>query len=101
MDNAVLGREIQELNRRYLNLCVRASENQLVDLCLRTNATMPFIRAVRELSSEQLEALIQTPRCLVQPAVDERAVSQAGQMACPTTRSMFVAAASQVKHAVA
>lgn len=100
MDNAVLSREIQELNRRYLNLCVRASENQLVDLCLRTNATMPFIRAVRSLTSEQLEALIQTPRCLVQSAIDERAVAQAGQIACPTTRSMFVAAASQVKHAI-
>lgn len=101
MDNALLTREIQEMNRRFLNLCIRASESQLGDLCLKLNVTMPFLRAVRELDSDQVEALIQTTRSLVQPAVDERAVSQAAAIACPTTRGMFVASASQVKHAVA
>jgi hypothetical protein len=101
MDNALLNREIQEMNRRFLNLCIRASEAQLTGVCLKLNVSMPFLRTVRDLDSDQVEALIQTTRCLVQPAVDERAISHAVAIACPTTRSMFVASASQVKHAVA
>jgi hypothetical protein len=101
VDTALLAREIVSLNRQFLTLIVRANERDLNDLCLRMNANLPFMEQVRRLSSSQLEALAQTPRCLIQPAVDAGSIERAATIQNPGSRAMYMAAAGRVRHAAA
>lgn len=99
MDNRLLEQEIGDLNMRFISLCIRADEPDLPTLSVKLNVGMPFLRALRSLSRDQLLAIGQTPRCLLQPALDERSIRQAGAISCQTTRALFLSATKEVRSA--
>jgi hypothetical protein len=99
MDSHLVETEIVELNRRYMGLCVRADEKQLAELSVKLNVGMPFLRSLRGLTHDQLEALAATSRCLVQPAIDERSLAHAATIRSESTRALFLSSTKVVRNA--
>lgn len=101
MDNLLLSREIVELNLRYMSLITRAAPEALTDLCLALNVSVPVLRVIRAMSHDEIVALANSGRCLVQPAVDEVGLLHAASIQNPMLRAQHLGASTQVRHEVA
>ncbi|MGH8435374.1 MAG: hypothetical protein ACRERX_13045 [Pseudomonas sp.] len=101
MDIDLVEKEIIGLNRRFVAICTRTDERNLPELSVKLNVGMPFLRSLRGLNTDQLDAIATTPRCLLQPAIDERSISHAASIKSGTTRSLFLSSTKVVRDAIA
>ena len=62
--------EIIELNKRFINICLRVDESYLLELSVQLNTSMSVLRMLRTLNYEQIENLINEARFFLQPAID-------------------------------
>ena len=90
MDLALLEREVAELNRRFLSLCLRTLESDELLACIHLNLDLSFIRAIKALSTDEVEFLVSSQKSLVKPSITEREVTIAARMSDASTRRLFL-----------
>ena len=101
MDEKVLRDEVRELNRRFLLMCTRSTEQNVLDMSLKLNVPPGTLGAIRQLSTDQLDMLADSGRSLVQPTLDEQSLLRAVEIQCPATRTLFLSAGKKVGSGVA
>jgi hypothetical protein len=98
MDSELVNQQIMDLNRRFVSLCTRASAAELPEISVKLNCPMPVLRELRKLSFDEVEAVVSTPRLLLQPAIRQESIERAAKMKSATARSLFISAAAVVQH---
>jgi hypothetical protein len=100
MQSSLIHNEIIDINRRFANLCLRASEDQLPEVSTLLNTSMQVLRAFRSLSSDQIESVIASPRLLLQPALSDRSILKAAAIKSHPVRALFMSGSTEVvRHA--
>ena len=90
MDLALLEREVAELNRRFLGLCLRALESDELLACIHLNLELSFIRAIKALSTDEIELLVDGQKSLVKPSITERELTIAVAIPDMVVRRLFL-----------
>lgn len=95
MDNQITNDAITDLNRRFVDLCIRATNGDLPELSVKLNCSMPFLRELRDLSFDAREAVVNSGRFLLQPATTEVSLRMASSLKNAPTINLFLAAATK------
>lgn len=98
VDTELINQQIMDLNRRFVSLCTRASAAELAEVSVKLNCPMPVLRELRKLSFDEVEAVVSTPRLLLQPAIRQESIERAAKMKSTTTRNLFISSAVVVQH---
>jgi hypothetical protein len=97
MMNAQTANEaITDLNRRFVDLCTRATNEELPEMSVKLNCSSPFLRELRELSYDEREVVINSGRLLLQPAIGETSVRRAPNLKTGSMINLFISASSKV-----
>lgn len=100
MQSSLIQAEITDINRRYVNLCLRASEEQLSEVSTLLNTSIQVLKAYRSLTQDEIELVVGSQRLLVQPALSDRSILKAVQLKSPSVRTLFISGATEVAHHV-
>jgi hypothetical protein len=92
MSNQGTNEAIADLNRRFVDLCIRATNVELPELSVKLNCTMPFLRELREMSFDARESVVNSGRFLLQPATTEVSLRMAPSLKNAPMISLFLGA---------
>ena len=90
--------EIIELNKRFINICLRVDESYLLELSVQLNTSMSVLRMLRTLNYEQIENLVNESRFLLQPAMDINGIQRAANINSSHIRRLFISSSIRSNH---
>jgi hypothetical protein len=82
-------REITDLNKRFLSLCLRMRAEDELQTCLHMNLDMKFLRAIKSLTLDEIEFITKSYKCLVKPAISDWELRVASKMLDPDVKTMY------------
>ncbi len=91
--------EIIELNKRFINICLRVDESYLLELSVQLNTSMSVLRMIRTLNYEQIENLVEEARFFLQPAIDVKGLQKAAGINSAEIRRLFISSSIRPKNA--
>jgi len=91
--------EIIELNKRFINICLRVDESYLLELSVQLNTSMSVLRMLRTLNYEQIENLVNEARFFLQPAIDVKGLQKAAGINSAEIRTLFISSSIRPKNA--
>ena len=100
MNNLLIRDEIKEINKRFINICLRAEESTIIELSTQINCSMSIIRMLRNLSFDQIETLVKADIFILQPCIEEKSLFKAIQIHSNKNRKLFLHTTVNVKNAV-
>lgn len=100
MNTQLIRDEIKEINRRFINICLRAEESNIIELSSQMNSSMSIIRMIRNLTFDQIETLNKAEVFILQPSIEEKSLIKAIQINSRDSRKLFLHSTVNVKNAI-
>jgi hypothetical protein len=99
MNSDLLNQSIRLINRSFITLCLKADESALIEISIKLNCEISFLRAIRDIDHSGLEKIYLTESFLLRPAVDNSTIERISTIETPQQRDLFLSTKVRVRNA--
>jgi hypothetical protein len=99
MNSDLLNQSIRLINRSFITLCLKADESALIEISIKLNCEISFLRAIRNIDHSGLEKIYLTESFLLRPAVDNSTIERISTIETPQQRDLFLSTKVRVRNA--